>query len=445
MRTASLAFCLLLVSTGLSAQETASRDTALAKLAERIEELQGQLDGLNESYLESKTTVDGLKKIKITGYIQSQFQTADGDGIASFAGGNFPAGVHSRFQLRRGRVKVNYDNDITQYVLQIDVTQNGVGIKDAYASIKEPWLKTFSFTGGIFDRPFGFEISYSSSSRETPERSRLFQTLFPGERELGAKLEITPPEGSPLSIFNVKFGVLNGVLNTANENDNYKDLLGRAGFQLPFTEQNLAIDGGVSVYSGKVRSNSRASYSINTGTKNYAVDSAVTNLGGYFDRSYLGADVQVYYDLPVLGGLSLRGEFISGKQPGTSASGQFYNPGTTVTPIYNRNFAGWYINCVQNIGLQHQFVLKYDEYDPNTDVEGADVGVAGKSLNATDVKYSTLGIGWIYHWDANVKLVLYYDMVSNEKVNASATTASLLPFKEDLKDNVLTVRMQYKF
>jgi hypothetical protein len=100
---------------------------------------------------------------------------------------------------------------------------------------------------------------------------------------------------------------------------------------------------------------------------------------------------------------------------------------------------------VQNIGLQHQFVLKYDEYDPNTDVEGADVGVAGKNLNATDVKYSTLGIGWIYHWDTNVKFVLYYDMVSNEKVNASATTASLLPFKEDMKDNVLTVRMQYKF
>jgi hypothetical protein len=445
MRIASLTCCLLLGTASLTAQETASRDSLLTKLTERVEELQGQLDGLNESYLESKTTVDALKKIKVTGYIQSQFQAADGDGVASFAGGNFLTGVHSRFQLRRGRVKVNYDNDLTQYVLQIDVTQNGVGIKDAFATIKEPWLKTFSLTGGIFDRPFGFEISYSSSNRETPERSRLFQTLFPGERELGAKLEITPPEGTALSFLNLKLGVLNGVLNTANENDNYKDLIGRAGFQLPFADQGLALDGGVSFYSGKVRSNSRAVYRINTATRSYGVDSAASNVGGYFERSYLGADVQLYYDLPVLGGMSLRGEFITGEQPGTSTSGQFYNPGSTVTPVYNRNVAGWYVNYVQNIGLQHQFVLKYDEYDPNTDVEGSDVGSAGKNLGVADLKYSTLGVGWIYHWDANVKFVFYYDMVSNEKVNGATTTPSLQPYKNDLEDNVLTLRIQYKF
>jgi hypothetical protein len=43
-----------------------------------------------------------------------------------------------------------------------------------------------------------------------------------------------------------------------------------------------------------------------------------------------------------------------------------------------------------------------------------------------------------------VKFVAYYDMVKNEKVNAAAT-GSLAPYRNDLKDNVFTLRMQYKF
>ncbi|MEK6756713.1 MAG: hypothetical protein AABZ02_11230 [Bacteroidota bacterium] len=438
----ALTLCSLLVAGSLFAQV---KDSSQVELQEKTSELKGQVEGMNEMLLDMKSTVDALKKIKITGYIQSQYQTAESDGIGTFSGGSFPSSVHSRFLLRRGRVKVNYDNDLTQYVLQIDVTQNGVGIKDAYATIKEPWLKSFSLTGGIFDRPFGFEISYSSSSRESPERTRLFQTLFPGERELGAKIEITPPETSPLSFLNVRAGLLNGVLNTANENDNFKDLIGRVGVQVPLAEQGLAIDGGLSFYSGQARSNSRFVYKTNGPAKNFTVDSTAANVGSYHDRSYLGADVQLYYDLPGLGGLSLRGEFISGKQPGTATSGVFYNPGSTITPLYQRNFTGWYINYVQNIGLEHQLVVKYDELDPNTDVEGNDIGAPGKNLAVADVRYTTFGIGWIYHWDANVKFTFYYDIVANEKVNPATNLASLIPFKEDIKDNVFTVRMQYKF
>jgi len=445
MRIASITFCLLVGMAGLFAQERADKDSLYTELKEKIAELRGQVEGLNESYLETKTTVDALKKIKVSGYIQSQFQIAESDGIGTFAGGNFPSGVHSRFQVRRGRVKVNYDNDLTQYVLQIDVTQNGIAIKDAYATIKEPWLKAISMTGGIFNRPFGFEISYSSSDRESPERTRVIQTLFPGERDLGAKIEIAPPETSPLSFLNVRAGLLNGVLNTANENDNFKDLIGRVGVQIPFAEQGLAIDGGVSFYAGQARSNSRVVYTMDGSTKNFAVDSAAANSESYYDRSYLGVDVQLYYDLPVLGGLSLRGEYISGKQPGTATSGVFYNPGSTVTSLYQRDFAGWYVNFVQNIGLQHQLIVKYDVFDPNTDVEGNDIGAAGKNLTATDIKYTTFGIGWIYHWDANVKFTFYYDMVTNESVNSATSSAPLIPFKKDIKDNVFTVRMQYKF
>ncbi len=431
--------CILLLASSLRAQEANQPATK-----EEVAEVKGAVEGINETMLEMKSTLDALKKIKISGYIQSQYQVADSDGQASFAGGNFASGVHSRFSVRRGRVKFNYDNDLTQYVLQIDVTQGGVGIKDAYISIKEPWMKTFSLTSGVFDRPFGFEISYSSSSRETPERSRMYQVLFPGERELGVKIEAAPEKG-PLSMFNFKGGFFNGVLGTANENDNNKDFIGRLGLSLPFDEANLAIDGGASLYSGKVRSNSNTSYTV--GTTSFVKDT--TAFGKYYDRTYIGGDVQVYYDLPVIGGFSLRGEYITGEQPSTSTAIGFYNNawGTTPAagaPLYSRNFSGYYLNYVQNIGVSHQFVAKYDVFDPNTDVQTTGIGAPGTNFTQADVKFTTLGLGWIYHWDANVKFTVYYDMVTNEKVNTAAA-GTLAMYKNDLKDNVLTVRMQYKF
>jgi hypothetical protein len=81
---------------------------------------------------------------------------------------------------------------------------------------------------------------------------------------------------------------------------------------------------------------------------------------------------------------------------------------------------------------------------PNSDAEGSDIGAAGANLTAGDVRYSTLGLGWIHHWDENIKFTFYYDVVMNEKVN-DAATGSLLAFRDDVKDNVFTLRMQYKF
>jgi hypothetical protein len=450
----TFAICTIM-SAGVSAM---AQDSSSAVDGTEMEEVKGRLDGVNESLLEVKSVVDALKKIKVSGYIQSQFQVADSSGISSFAGGTFPQNSHARFQVRRGRLKVNYDNDLTQFVLQIDVTQNGLGIKDAFASIREPWWRIASLTAGVFDRPFGFEVAYSSGVRESPERTRLFQTLFPGERELGAKLELTAEEGW-LSYFNLRAGVFNGVLSTANENDGFKDVIGRIGFQLPLEDYSLAIDGGVSLYTGKVTNNSRYAYAIdlNDPDRKFRVDSTGTNAGAGSGRAYYGADLQLYYDLPVLGGLSLRGEYIAGQQPGTTSSNSFYNPdaasgsdpkstvdGRKTTPLYLRSFRGWYINYVQNVGLSNQLVLKYDVFDPNTDVSALQIGAPGSNHSSADIGYHTFGIGWIHHWDTNVKFVLYYDIVTNEKVNAVAP-GSLLPYTGDLKDNVLTVRMQFRF
>ena len=94
---------------------------------------------------------------------------------------------------------------------------------------------------------------------------------------------------------------------------------------------------------------------------------------------------------------------------------------------------------------KHQLVVKYDWYDANTEMAGDEIGMAisgtgnYKKSNKTDLKYSTLGIGYNFLMNENVKFVFYYDMVTNE------TSTNLSGYSKDLKDNVFTLRLQYKF
>jgi hypothetical protein len=421
---------------------------------EELEQLKGALEGLSESAAEYRGYVDALRKIKITGYVQSQFRLTDLDNVSfprgNFSGGSFPTTAKNLFQVRRGRIKVNYDNGLSQFVIQIDAIQTGFTTKDAYFSIVEPWENAFGLQAGIFDRPFGYEISYSSSNRETPERSRLFQTLFPGERELGAKLFYTPQLGS-LSFLRADLGLFNGSGPTSNEYDNYKDLIGHLAAQFPFQDANAELDLGVSGYFGKVRSANSVVYTpgnLPSGQKGFVASSDTANVGLGLTRRYLGIDAQFYYDVPSVGGAILRGEYIFGKQPGTRSTTTSFSAQPT-DPLYKRDFSGWYLYYVQNIGQTDQFVVKYDVYDPNTSVSASDFIDAntsgGAGLSSSDIKYSTLGLGVIHHWDDKVKFVIYYELIRNEELTSLTNSSFLFPYARDVRDNVLTVRAQFKF
>jgi hypothetical protein len=50
----------------------------------------------------------------------------------------------------------------------------------------------FSFTAGLFARPFGFEVNLGSNFRESPERGRMSQILMPTERDLGMMITYDP-------------------------------------------------------------------------------------------------------------------------------------------------------------------------------------------------------------------------------------------------------------
>lgn len=392
-----------------------------------------------------------LKKIKISGYIQAQFQVADSNGTPSFAGGNFAPNVDKRFMVRRGRIKFVYDNRLTQYVLQFNATETGVTTKEAYVKFTEPWMQAVSFQMGIFDLPFGHEVPYSSSSLETPERGRMSQTLFPDENDLGGMITFQMPKTSTWNFLKIEAAMVNGTQAKATDFDWKKDFIGRISIAKTSKSEKFKYGAGVSYYDGGVRNGRKNVYTMGTDSAGHASFKGNTdtlNYGKIAKRQYMGADAQVSFDFP-FGITTLKGEYIQGIQPGTS--GTLKSPNTQpTTDTYLRNFNGAYFYFIQNImNTKHQIVVKYDWFDPNTNVAGDDIGMSllankGQSFaktGVTDLKFTTIGFGYNYKWDNNIKITLYYDLVTNEK----SKNLSNKGYWKDIPDNVFTLRFQYKF
>jgi hypothetical protein len=77
-------FCWLAVLAILSPLAFA-QDSSEVATKDEVAEIKGQVDGINETLLEMKSTLDALKKLKISGYIQAQFQNAEASGVSTFS------------------------------------------------------------------------------------------------------------------------------------------------------------------------------------------------------------------------------------------------------------------------------------------------------------------------------------------------------------------------
>lgn len=423
-------------------------------------------DTLQKEVTQLKKDVSALKRIRFSGYIQPQFQMADSAGAASVAGGNFASGLNNRFMIRRGRLKAVYSApenakaiSTSQFTMQIDVTERGMVIKEAFAKLTDPWKGIASVSMGMFNNPFGFEVGYSSALRETPEFGRMSQTLFPNEMEVGAMLTLQGPKKSKWNKYRLDAALVNG--NNApgygvdvSDFDSKKDFVGRLSTDQSFNDGKLLIGAGLSYYAGGFRVDSVNVYSMGlseTGVNGFILDTKAADNGviaindrGFTDRTYMGADLRFTIKWKA-GSTTIRGEYVSGQQPGLSTSSRSPNDKNPVTKdIYNREFSGGYFYLIHALPrLPLEFVAKYDIYDPNTAVSGEEIGqvpgASTKSTNETDLKYTTLGVGLNWYYDQHIRLMAYYDMITNE------TSANLSGWTADKQDNVFTLRMQVKF
>lgn len=410
------------------------------------------MDMVDTTKNEGKGLLGVYKKfdhLKIGGYIQPQFQIASAKGIKSYEGGDFGSQVSNRFMLKRSRVRIDYihfsegKGPGIQIVFQFDANERSFTVRDVWGRIFENKYKLFSFSTGMFARPFGYEINYSSSDRESPERGRMSQILMKSERDLGAMISFDPRKN--IRTFNrvkIDVGIFNGQgINATGDYDNYKDLIARISLKPVRFSKNVTCAFGASTLQGGLLQNTRYKYYTGTtnGIKTTLLDSSATNLNGKSSRQYYEADVQLKIKNRI-GFSEFRAEFVAGQQSATNSSSETPVALMTGTDGFNiRKFNGAYFYYVQSLfSVKHQIVVKYDWYDPNTIVKGTEIGASGSTLTSANIKYNTLGFGYINYLSENIKLVLYYARVWNEHT-------LLKGFTSDVNDNVMTCRIQFRF
>ena len=490
----------MLVPLAFSTKVTAQSGTDT--LAPQVITLKDRISGIEERITNAEVDLAKLTKIHLSGYIQAQWFNYEQTS-------NYP---YNNFMIRRARVKFTYEpSDGLVFALEPDFQPGNLSIKNAYVQFNDRWLKTFSLWGGKFDRP-NYEVEYSSSNLECLERSRVITTLYPDEKGIGFKLEIAPPKTK----LKVQIALLNGnegytysdangtVINAPQNNvdfDGYKDLMARVTYGF-----KLGRIGGLNIgahgYYGKVKANSNDLLN-----SDYSYNKAESNQGNSIRRNWAGVEAQLYLD--ILGGLSLKGEYIMGINgaPGYATNNAAVNTTSlvdkndtlfqtltaTVNKVYRpaieRNFMGYYVYLIKNIGKRNQFAVRYDYYDPNTKISNDSIGISNYKVTSTttknnivysgsgpvlatntqsitktvnsytsgvnDIAYGTWTLAWTYYFTDNLKIQLAYSIPMNQKLpnekqvvtsyTVNGGTPGSYDYHTTIPQNFITLRLQAKF
>ncbi len=385
-----------------------------------------------------------IKKLKINGWAQVQYQKADTLGLVNLDGGDFPLTTDNRFMIRRGRIKFSYDNSHSQYVIQLNLTERFINIADLYVKYNSSLFKGFSLQTGMMNRPFGYDISYSSSDRESPERARYTQLLMPNERDLGAEFIFEPKK-----INGLKFttGLFNGTgLMIPNINlsdiDSKKDLISRLSYYNKHSNINYGL--GVSNYYGFERLANNRLYELdNSNFFSYKCKDTTTTLykNLFVKRLYYNIEGLLSYETKY-SKITLRGEYIFGQQPGINFKNYMGNrspQNVTSGDTYLRTFNGGYFFIINKLNmLPIELVLKYEWFDPNSLVSGKQL-LKSNNFSGSDIKYEAIGYGLNIMLSENIKLMCYYNNVKNE------IAGNIQDYNRNLKDDIYTIRLQMKF
>ncbi|MDB5034849.1 MAG: Phosphate-selective porin [Chlorobi bacterium] len=447
-----------------------AQDGTTAQTAPTPEELKDAMDGMGDRVTTLETDVDKLKSLKISGYVQADWQhydqssnqgrvvpgyvaptNANGTNVATFPAKNL-------FTVRRGRVKIQSKlGDWMNAVIQPDITENGFALKEAYVELAPFSSPVLMITAGSQNRP-NYEVEVSSSALEALERSQVTKAFYPNEYDLGLQLS------TRYELFDgfdpkLQVGLFNGN-GPSPETDSYKDIITRLTFPIPFgSESPVQADLGASFYYGGVpQLGDSVKKTVGETTVNVAND-ATGSLAGFGNKENFNIEAQIFLDILPIGGTIIKGEFMTGRRPtlntvATSATvgtrkdslGKdivSITPGTSAGNLQIRNQSGFYAYFIQNVASDLQIVARYDMFDRNTDLAGTQVTSAG------DAASSVLGVGANYFF-GNMRFSVLYEMptfAANENIQTDPATKK--PGDDyrtmDLKDNKTTIRLQYKF
>jgi len=417
-------FLILVLLGWLSSNQTWAQ-TPEDSLRIQMQELKDRLDGISENMATLSSDVSILKWVKISGYLQARYEYNDSSKNGIAGGYDVSKTLNANnFYIRRGRIKFSVQpGTSSKYVIYFDASKNTVSLKEAYVELyKTVQAHNFTLTFGQFNWPFGYEIEYSSSKRDFPERSLAENNLFKGERDRGANLTWALPQYVQLNLGVFQgYGIDNSTFTWADPTK-AKDVIARAKAKLGM------VDFGVSGYWGKTYIPGSAAVSGSTTWYDADKDSVMdkneiktTSPKAAVpvvekDKIRYGADAQVYLDILPIGGTGIRGEFYQAKDYNKSAKDSLANE------------RGWYLWLSQNIYTKFGAAARYDYWDPNTD------------SNFKNDATGTLSLAFHYFWDSYVRITAAFDIPHRLKDNSVFSK-----YSGDVKDNRFTLQFQFMF
>jgi hypothetical protein len=326
-----------------------------------------------------------------------------------------------RFLIRRARFKTAIDREYVAGALEFDGnTVNGstARITDAEASFKIPGeegapLPLLMGSIGLFKIPFGFEVLQSDRDRVFMERSISEQALFPGEYDVGARLQ------GAWRFVRYAFAVQNG--NPLGEKtfpgrdpNAAKDFVGRLGVDTPVSD-TIAIAGGFSglkgtgfhrgtpATKGTVQWSDRNEDSAVTIDELSAVPGTAATPSLNFDRFAWGADLELSVKIPSFGAFVAYGEvYLAKNLDRAKLIADPYGPlGRDVREL------GAYGAALLQIGEYAVIGARYDYYNPDRDSNDPN-----KPVVPTAFSYGTLSLVASYG-TPNGRVALEYDHNTN--------------------------------
>lgn len=430
-----------------TAPAAANAAPASAEVLERLAVLEQEAKEARERNGVLGHLAELLAPYRVTGFLQSEYQTNQTSEDQLGQGGTLLN--KDRFTLRRARVRV--DGEYKYAALQLEADGNTIRgpqmrILHAFGTLKlpgnDPRVPLVAVTMGLFDTPFGYELTEWPRNRWFMERSTASQAFFSAEPDVGIKLhggisflryDVAFMNGEPLENKNGFPG-----LTPRSE----KDIVFRIGAETT-PRSDLGISGHVSALRGK------GFHAGNDATKGVVQwkdaneDGAIqsTELSGVsaasavpsqtFDRWAVGADLQLRLRTE-LGQSTLYGELVLAN----NLDRTLFIADPVVNGTDSREL-GFYAGFTQEITKWGVAGFRYDHYDPNADFFDKRGGKLIPTSQAIDTFSPMVGLVLPDPKGTDrARLLFQYDIVRDKLARDDRG----LP--HDLKNNVLTLRLQ---
>jgi hypothetical protein len=365
--------------------------------------------------------------VKISGYLQADLIAWTDASKDEIDAAGEPIN-DERFLIRRGRVRAEYEGEHAYLMTELDAnTIKGplVRVTDAEAGLRligakskrAPWAAVddpprLIGTIGLFKIPFGFEVPQADTVRVFLERSNVMDAFFPGNRDLGARIQ---GAFGPLRAVGA---VMNGqpISDRAfpgRDPNAGKDFIARVGIDQRIASATFTA--GVSGLAGHGFHKGAAATMdtlkwTDTNMDDIAQPDEIVGVPGMeatpsksFYRWAAGGDLLVRGPIRGLGELTVYGELVLAHNLDRSAR--------AIDPIGAKHTLkqfGWYAAATQEIASRAVIGVRYDRYDPDRD---GDAAKPVSTLAAT--------AGWL--WKPDWRLVTEFDHTRGATKNDAIT------------------------